>query len=151
MVMNIRHIESDLDSLIGLPLWGLKRTTGSVIFIELGKPFPRTGETVVHGFAHMLLQLSNWRITDNNGVVVGSDFEIGAIDRILERISLGLLEEIVISKLGYDLLLKTSLGFEIMIAWFGCEFNSESTVWTVYIGESSSWALSSNGVLSFEP
>lgn len=71
--MSGREVGSAFGLTPGVPIWGLRRTHGSAIFIEFGEPIKRPGERVMHGEVHILSQLSYWRILQSNKFVVGSD------------------------------------------------------------------------------
>jgi hypothetical protein len=90
-------IESTFQSLNGKPAWGLTRTHGSMFFLEIGQPLPRSGEKKVHGEWHFLVEVCHWRIEARNSVLIGSDDEQELIDNTFVNLELGHVESVAAS------------------------------------------------------
>jgi hypothetical protein len=96
---NKDKIESTFQSLNGKPAWGLTRTHGSMFFLEIGLPLPRSGEKKVHGEWHFLVEMCHWRIETQNSILTGSDDEQELIDSSFARLELGHVESVTASSI----------------------------------------------------
>src|SRR5258708_3160169 len=103
-------IEQLLANLRYKPAWGLRRTYGSMFFLEVGNPLPRTGTVQTHGEWHFLMEMCHWRFEMEKGIVVGSDDDQGLIDAAFQRVELGAIEEISARSPSHDLHLVFSSG-----------------------------------------
>ena len=85
--MSIRRSLSDLKS---KPAWGLRRTYGSMFFLEVGKQRPHVDERQVHGEWHFLVEVCQWRFDSQDAILLGSDDEQSFIDDKFLHLELGL-------------------------------------------------------------
>lgn len=67
MKANNSEILNAFADLRGLNAWGLRRTHGSMFFLEIGKPVLRPGEKKKHGEWHFLFEMCDWKITQRPG------------------------------------------------------------------------------------
>src|SRR5208282_5944715 len=106
-------IEEILENLKSKPAWGLRRTHGSMFFLELGEPLPRIGNKQVHGEWHFLVEMGHWRFETQEAILVGSEDNQGFIDSAFQRIDLGVLGEINSASPSHDLCLLFSSGIAL--------------------------------------
>lgn len=147
----LEKLRLELRALIGLPLWGLRRSIGSSIFIEMGDSIIRPGETVEHGYYHFLLQLMSWRIFSCEALIVGSDSPPALIDREFSHVKFGNIRDIVISGGGAAFSIEGTGDISLSASWNGLAQDEMSNAWILFLGIDRSWAFSTNQVLSVEP
>ena len=87
-----QSIATALESLVGLPAWGLQRTVGSMFFLELGGAVSCgeiPGKHRLHGEWHFLFELCSWQF-EESGVVLVSDNDLPeVIDSTFASLHLG--------------------------------------------------------------
>jgi hypothetical protein len=140
-------IEQTLENLKGKSAWGLRRTHGSIFFLELGEPLPRTGNKQVHGEWHFLVEMCHWRFETQEAIVVGSEDDQGFIDSAFQRLDLGLLSDINSASPSHDLRLLFSSGIALKTFASTAAPEGEWTEWLLFCPDDNVWVADGNGTL----
>ena len=74
--------EAPFQYINGKRAWGLKRTYGSMFFLEFGDPTPLPDAKKVHGEWHILVENCFWQFERGGDVVVCANAKPSEIDRI---------------------------------------------------------------------
>jgi len=88
MGIEIPTTEAPFQYIIGKSAWGLKRTYGSMFFLEFGTPTPRPNTKKTHGEWHILVEYCFWRFESGGDVIVSADSEASEIDKIFSSLNL---------------------------------------------------------------
>lgn len=149
MVNMASGIENCITNVLGMRVWGVRRTHGSAIFLEFGE-IMKTDDTHSHGEVHLLSQLAFWRICKDDDFIVGSESSKSFIDKFFQMHEFGVVESVRTLKQGFELTISTSLGYIFDFLWFGSQYEDESVVWTIYNGNDESWAFTTEGLIRHE-
>src|SRR5260370_19897523 len=87
MLNSAFNISDDFAKLHGMKAWGLRRTHGSMFFLELGKPV-QIGR-FHHGEWHFLFEQSEWQIQSPSGAAISSADDAKSIDVTFDDLDLG--------------------------------------------------------------
>jgi len=140
-----------MSRLRGQPCSGLKRTYGSMFFLELGQLLQRKGGINSHGEQYFLLECCYWRFEDHNRVVVGSDDCQDFIDLTFKQLILGSIEVAEITVPSHDLLIKFRSGVTFRTFTNSAKATDEWTQWILYGSpeEGCAWVFDGGGNLKF--
>ncbi len=84
--MTQEQIDAVLVAAAGQRAWGGRPGHGSMWTIELGDPRPADEFGVVYGAFHLWIQDCAWRIDGPDGVVLGSQDDLGKLGAVLNRL-----------------------------------------------------------------
>jgi hypothetical protein len=137
-------INAGLNALKNQPAWGLNRTVGSMFFLEIGQPRPRTGRKT-HGEWHFLIEMCHWRIETNHVLIVGSDDDQKFIDDKFASLELGKVEEAQSLGPSYDLRLVFSSGIRLITFSTAAAANDEPQ-WLFFCPDENAWRLTAGSI-----
>jgi hypothetical protein len=144
-------IDNLLLELRGKPAWGLVRTFGSMFFLEIGNPMPRSDTKKVHGEWHILVELCHWRVESQNATLAGSDDEQELIDYTFTNLELGSIETVAVSSTSHDLRIIFSSGIRLStFSATAAATNDKSTQWQIYCPDDNVWIAKADGSLANE-
>jgi hypothetical protein len=141
-------IESTFRSLNGKPAWGLTRTHGSMFFLEIGNPLPRSGEKKVHGEWHFLVEMCHWRLETPNSVLLGSDDEQELIDSRFVHLELGYVESVEAASPSHDLRVVFSSGIRFITFTTSVAAKEQWKQWQLYAPDDNVWIADASGGLA---
>jgi hypothetical protein len=140
--------------MIGKPAWGLKRTYGSMFFLEIGAPVvhawtgSRRGEqNQIHGEWCFLIEMGAWRFDSPSGPLVGCESAQDYIDQIFDNTDLGLAVEVVMSVPANDLLIKFSSGCLLRTFSLVAGGSGDWTDWLLFEPDGYVWSSEAGGQL----
>jgi hypothetical protein len=140
-------IESTFHSLSGKPAWGLTRTHGSMFFLEIGSPLPRSGEKKVHGEWHFLVEMCHWRLETPTSVLLGSDDEQELIDSNFADLELGHVESVTAASPSHDLHIIFSSGIRFTTFTTSVAAKEQWKQWQLYCPDDNVWIADASGGL----
>ena len=137
-------ISDSLQDLIGKPAWGLKRTHGSMFFLEIGAPaYQRTnrrGEVIRHGERHFLFEWVRWSFSNEAAKLLDSDDETSKIDALFETLVLDSVSGAQFDETSDRLTLQFSSGTELNVE--PNDIDPGHSEWTLFIPGELAWSWS---------
>ena len=150
MILSDGMLKESFSKLTGLPAWGLVRTYGSMFFLEIGSPLPRSGEKKVHGEWHFLVEMCAWRIEARDGILISSENEPAYIDSRFRSLELGQVTSANVQSPSYDLDVSFTSGLLLKTMFSVASPGDRWTQWQLYGPDDYVWAVDEKGVLVYE-
>ena len=136
-------ISSHLCDLIGQPAWGLKRTHGSMFFLEIGGPnsYGKTSHGIdrVHGDWHFLFELCKWSFSVPNGIRISSQNTPAGIDGVFANLELGVVQAAAFSDDTEDLSITFTSGISLRVSPDEVDTEPDDTEWIFFLPEELAW------------
>jgi hypothetical protein len=147
--MAIREtISSYLCDLIGQPAWGLKRTHGSIFFLEIGKPnnYGKTSHGIdrVHGDWHFLFELCKWSFRGPDGIRISSQNTPEDIDAAFASLELGVIQTAAFREATEDLSITFISGISLRVSPDDVYIEPDDTEWIFFLSEELAWDKKKN-------
>jgi hypothetical protein len=139
------NISEALLRLIGNSAWEVKRTHGSMFFLEIGTPISRSGQTRAHGEWHFLFECCHWRFETDDIIVVGSEDDQAFIDQTFANLSLGVVKKAEVSRPSHDLRIEFSTGVRFLTFSTSSEATDQWTQWLLYGAGEYAWISNGGG------
>src|SRR5438270_9183502 len=140
---NGETISSYVCDLIGQPAWGLKRTHGSMFFLEIGGPnsYGKTSHGLdrVHGDWHFLFELCRWSFWANNGIRISSQNTPAHIDGVFANLELGVVQAAVFSEGSEDLNITFTSGISLRVSPDEVYTELHDTEWIFFLPKELAW------------
>jgi hypothetical protein len=133
------EIENIFAQVLGKNAWGLRRSVGSMFFLEFGESRRNSGEKHPHGEWHFLFQMCHWRLQSQRALIVGSDDDQTLIDERFAATDLGTVTDIKLQKVTGDL--HVAFSSNRILKTFSTTASSEAneTEWIFFTPSDQSW------------
>jgi hypothetical protein len=140
-------ISEAFDLLAGKKAWGLRRSHGSMFFLEIGDPVVSDGQKHVHGEWHFLFELCHWRIQSQANVIIGSEDSQDFIDRTFSSLSLGDVKQASLNNCS-DLELTFTSGCTLRTFSTSASTEADWTQWLFFTPGDIAWKKAAFGVVT---
>jgi len=136
-------ISSYLSGLIGQPAWGLKRTHGSMFFLEIGRPnsYGKTSRGIerVHGDWHFLFELCKWSFWAPDGIRISSQNTPADVDGVFANLELGVVQAAAFNVDTEDLSITFTSGISLRVSPEEVYIEPDDTEWIFFLPEELAW------------
>ncbi len=137
------HISESLRELIGKPAWGLKRSHGSMFFLEIGEAIhhgkTRDGRDRIHGEWHFLFELCDWSFSGTNLALISSNNEVSQIDAAFDLLTLGNVLAVSFEKERGELTFEFSSAIFLHVSPYTSEAEFDDTEWIFFLPDKFCW------------
>ena len=135
-------VRNALLELQGKRAWGLIRTHGSMLFLEVGDVRVREEEKPC-GQWHFLVEMCHWRFQTADVLSVGSDDDSKVIDQVFAGLELGTVGSCTVATPSYDLEILFSTGQRFNTFSALSKSGEEWNNWNLYTPDDHVWVSDS--------